>query len=250
MSELTTTSRELAGKPIQTLPGSPTIPHALSDEEVVERVLEGDTALYEVLMRRYNRRLFRIARSVLGDPAEAEDVMQDAYVRAFEKLAQFEGKAPFSTWLTRIALYEAMSRKRRGHRLVALPEPEAARAPPEAGGLPPLRSSASSPEHDAFATELRAALEAAVDRLPESLRLAFLTRDVEGMSTAEAAASLGLSEAAVKVRLHRARERLRADLERRIGTVTAEMYAFGGDRCDRVIARTLERIGSSGIGQH
>ncbi|HVS64270.1 MAG TPA: RNA polymerase sigma factor [Thermoanaerobaculia bacterium] len=222
----------------------------ISDEEVVERVLGGETALYEILMRRYNRRLFRIARSVLRDPAEAEDVMQDAYVRAFEKLEQFEGTARFSTWLTRIALYEALARKRKARRVVGLPDPDSEPDAVAGGaawtsfGDPPARH---SQEEGAFHAELRAALEAALDALPESLRLAFLTRHVEGMSTAEAAECLGVSESALKVRLHRARERLRGDLERRMGEVTKELYAFGGERCDRVVARVLGRIGA-GVG--
>ena len=204
-------------------------------------VLAGDVALYELIMRRHNQRLFRLARTtVLRDDAEAEDVMQDAYVRAFEKLDQFRGHSRFSTWLARIALYEAMARQRKGRRVVALGA-EGAR-PEDAYQRPGDTSERRSPESDAFNSELRRALEHAVDSLPESLRLAFVARHVEDMSTVEAAEALGVSPSALKVRLHRARERLRAELERRVGIATPELFEFGGKRCDRVVARVLERI--------
>lgn len=211
----------------------------MSDEEVVERVLRGEIALYELLMRRYNQRLYRIARGIVRDEAEAEDVLQETYLRAYQNLEQFEGRSKFSTWLTRIAVYEASHRRRQAARLVALPSTE------DEGGVSmhSLRASSADPERTAGNSELRQALEEAVDELTPSLRLAFILRDVEGLSTREAAESLEVSESALKVRLHRARAELRSNLERRFGAVTGEVLAFGAARCDRVVERVMEQIG-------
>lgn len=213
----------------------------LADEEVVARVTAGDRALFEVLMRRHNQRLFRVARSILGDDAGAEDVMQEAYVRAFENLDQFAGRARFSTWLTKIAVHEALARRRRGRRLVGLPAAEdldRELAAERGNGEPP------SPEEESARGELRETLRRAVDALPSTLRVVFVLREVEKLSTAETAAALGLGESAVKVRLHRARRALRDDLERRIGATAGDLYAFYAPRCDRVVAAVLERIGA------
>ena len=172
-----------------------------TDEQVVGRVLAGDTALYELLMRRYNQRLYRIARAILHDDAEAEDVMQDAYVRGYQHLAQFEGRAKFSTWLTRIAVHEALSRSRRRSRLQSLDNSE------ESNGdvMKSLASSGRSPEQETYDRELGGLLEKAILRLPEDYRLVLMLRDIEEMSTDETAECLDLSEENVKVRLHRAR---------------------------------------------
>ena len=155
---------------------------AITDEEVVERVRAGETALFEVLMRRYNQRLYRVTRSILGGDGEAEDVMQDAYVRSYIHLSQFEGRAKFSTWLTKIAVHEALARLRNRRRLIEI----------EAGsGLTKdgmsLESKALSPEQELLTHTMRLALEAAADRLPETYRSVFMRRDVEGMNTAETA---------------------------------------------------------------
>jgi RNA polymerase sigma-70 factor, ECF subfamily len=212
----------------------------LTDDEVVARVRAGDVSLYEILMRRYNQRLFRIARSVLADDAEAEDVAQDAWVRAYENLGQFGGRASFATWLTKIALYEALSRQRRRRRLVALPDPEA--ESPRAADRRAIEHREPGPEQRVRTCELRSALVSAVDALPTTLRVAFVLRDVEGLSTSEAASTLEITEAALKVRLHRARLALREDLERRAGEAAGALYAFDGERCDRMVAVVLGRI--------
>jgi RNA polymerase sigma-70 factor (ECF subfamily) len=219
-------------------------PHAaspLADEELAARVAAGETALFEVLMRRHNQRLYRVARAITGDGAAAEDVMQEAYVRAWENLGQFEGRARFATWLTRIAVHEALARRRRGRRLVGLAAAEDAEGELPAGhgaGPPP-----PSPEEESARGELRETLRRAVDALPGALRVVFVLREVERLSTAETAAALGLGESAVKVRLHRARRALRDDLERRIGAGAADLYAFYAPRCDRVVAAVLARVG-------
>lgn len=184
-------------------------------------------------MRRHNQRLFRLARAVVRDDREAEDVVQEAYVRAFTNLDQFAGRARFATWLSRIALHEALARVRRGRRFAALPEEVT---------LSDLPNPRPGPEDHAANRELAAALAAAVDALPESHRAVFVLRDVEGMSTAETAEVLGLSVPNVKVRLHRARAALRADLERRLGGEVPRLWSFDGERCDRVVAGVLERV--------
>lgn len=216
---------------------------AFSDEEVVERVLAGDTGLFEVIVRRYNQRLYRVAYSILGHKDEAEDVMQEAYVRAFHKLAQFEGRAKFSTWLTRIAVYEASARARRSRRLV--PIDTGGREDGTEGLLARRPSPGPSPEEHVGNRELRGVLTEAVEELPEIYRVAFVLRDVEGLDTAETAASLGISETAAKVRLHRARRMLRDSVERRVGDEVQGLFEFHLRRCDRIVAGVFARIAAT-----
>jgi RNA polymerase sigma-70 factor (ECF subfamily) len=209
----------------------------LSDEEVVERVRRGEVGLFELLMRRYNQRLYRVARSVVRDEEEAEDVMQAAYVRAYEHLAEFEGRAPFSTWLTKIAVHEALARLRRNSRLVLMdPSSEEERV------LEFLRSPNRGPEDQASGQELSSVLSGVIERLPELYRMVFVLREVEGLSTAEVAESLGISEPNVKVRLHRARALLREAIDERVGAEARRLYAFHLSRCDRVVQRVMQRI--------
>src|SRR5215471_17345161 len=192
---------------------------ALTDEEVVARVLAGETALYEVLMRRHNSRLFRVARAIVRDDTEAEDVMQEAYVRAFGQLPRFEGRSQWSTWVTRIAVNEALARVRKRGRFVDT-DVEDLELREERGMLPDDSRSppAPGPEDMASARELGAFLERAVDSLPDIYRMVFVLREAEGMSTADTATSLGISEELVKVRLHRARAEVRRVLDERVGT--------------------------------
>ena len=185
---------------------------AITDEEVVERVRAGETALFEVIMRRYNQRLYRVTRSILRDDSEAEDVTQDAYVRAYMHLGQFDGRAKFSTWLTKIAVNEALARLRKRRLLIKIKP-----ASGSTEGRMSLESKAPSPEQEVLTETMRVALEAAVDSLPETYRSVFMLREVEGMSTAETAECLELSEEAVKVRLHRARALLRKNIYAQTG---------------------------------
>jgi RNA polymerase sigma-70 factor, ECF subfamily len=210
----------------------------LSDEEVVVRVLAGQTALFEIVMRRHNQRLYRVARAILRNDGEAEDVMQDAYVRAYEHLAQFAGRAKFSTWLTRIAVHEALARQQRGNRYQEL-EPMSERNGDPMNGLV---SSEPNPEQQASNSEIRKLLEEAVEKLPDAYRTIFMLRDVEEMSTTDAAEVLEISEENVKVRLHRARALLRKDLYHRVGTERKEVFNFHAVRCDRVVKNVFERI--------
>lgn len=211
---------------------------ALDDAEIVERVLDGDVGLFEVIVRRYNQRLYRVAYSVLGDAAEAEDVMQDAYVRAYDKLHQFAGRAAFSTWLTKIAVYEASSRVRKRGRTVSL-EPA---SDDEAGILDRRSSDRPTPEEQLRNTRLRGMLAEAVEALPEIYRVVFVLRDVEGLDTAAAAQCLDISEAAVRVRLHRARRRLRRLIEGRVGREVRHLFEFHLSRCDHVVAGVFARL--------
>ena len=209
-----------------------------SDEDVVKRVLAGETALYEILMRRYNQRLYRVARSILRNDGDAEDVMQEAYVRAYEHLNQFAGEAKFSTWLTKIAVYEALGRLRRQGRTEDLDSV----LDSDRHVMARMTSDTRDPERQAYDHELRFVLEGAIDSLPEIYRLVFVLRSVEGMSVAETAGCLDIGAEAVKTRLHRARSLLRKDLQQRAGVVTAQTFSFHLSRCDRVVEAVFRRI--------
>ena len=208
----------------------------LPDDAVIEQVLGGNTALFELLMRRYNERVYRAARCIVRDEQEAEDVMQQAYVNAFAHLRQFNGSARFSTWLTRIAVNEALARLRRRGRYEAFDE--------DSSNVEPFMSHrpAENPERQAFAHELRDLLEWAIDRLPNGMREVFVLREVEGLTTLEVAGCLAVSEDVVKTRLSRGRAVLRRLLMERTGAAAPEAFRFHRPRCDRVVAAVLERI--------
>lgn len=210
----------------------------MSDEEVVVRVLAGQTEMFEIVMRRHNQRLYRVARGILRNDGEAEDVMQDAYVRAYEHLQQFAGTAKFSTWLTRIAVHEALARRQRSNRYEEF-EPMS-----ETMGDPMDRfaSLTPNPEQQTSTIELRKLLEDAVEKLPDSYRTVFMLRDVEEMSTTDAAYALDITEDNVKIRLHRARTLLRKSLLALAGTESRQAFTFNAVRCDRVVKNVFARI--------
>lgn len=212
---------------------------SLSDAEVVERVIGGETSLFEILMRRHNQRVYRVARSVVRDEGEAEDVMQQAYINAFVHLKQFERRAQFSTWLTRITLYEALARRRKKR-----PEESLSMHDDDLHETPaaPLSSADASPERQAYGRELARLLEDAVDALPETYRAVFMLREIEGLSTAETAEGLGVGEEAVKTRLHRAKAMVRETLTGRLGGAAAQAFQFHAVRCDRVVGAVLAEI--------
>ncbi|MCC7123773.1 MAG: RNA polymerase sigma factor [Acidobacteria bacterium] len=210
---------------------------SLPDDDLVRRVRAGDGACFAVLVRRYNQRLFRTARSIVRDDDEAEDVIQQAYVNAYLHLDQFAERAQFSTWLTRIAIHEAWSRVRRQGRLRQL-DP----ADDEGQRMTLFTSPAQDPEARAYGRELAALMEHAIAALPEMFRTVFMLRDVEGLSTQETAACLGLNEITVKTRLHRARGRLRRTLTATVGASAASAFQFDGARCDRVVATVMTRL--------
>ncbi len=206
----------------------------LTDEALIERVLGGDTRLFEVVMRRNNQRLYRTARAILRDEVEAEDVMQEAYVQAFAHLADFQGRAKLSTWLTKIAVHEALARVRRRRRFDGVDEnPEADETMNEEA------SEHQSPEDVAAGGELRRVLERAIDTLPQNFRTVFLLRAVEELSVAETAECLSIPEDTVKTRLFRARALLQKAL---LDEAVPHAFTFLGPRCDRVVAAVLARI--------
>jgi RNA polymerase sigma-70 factor (ECF subfamily) len=203
----------------------------LPDTEIVRRVRAGEHALFEILMRRHNQRVYRVARAVVKNEAEVEDVMQQAYISAFTHLHQFEERAQFSTWLTRIALHEAFGRRKKARR-------------DNEELMDTHASPLADPERQAYANELNQVLEQAVDALPETYRTVFMLRDIEGLSTSETGAGLGLGEEAVKTRLHRARAMIRRSVTERIGATTAAAFEFHAVRCDRVVAGVMRAITS------
>ena len=213
----------------------------LSDEEIVAGVLDGHTALFEILMRRHNERIYRTARAILRDDSEAEDVMQQAYVNAYAHLRQFHGRAQFSTWLTRIAVNEALARARRNRNYQCVDE-DTLNVESFMDRVEP-----SNPERQAAAGELRMVLERAIDRLADGAREVFMLREVEGMSTAEVAAALDVSDEVVKTRLSRARAAIRRDLMARTGSSAPDVFRFYKPRCDRVVAHVLARIAGPGL---
>lgn len=205
------------------------------DEEIVKRVLTGERALFEILMRRHNQRVYRIVRGILRDDGEAEDVMQDAYVRAYQHLSQFEGRSTFVTWLSRIAMYEAFARLQRQRKETSLDSEYRS-------DDMNFESASSSPEKQAANAELGTALQAAILSLPPKYRSVLMLRDVEELTTAEAASTLEISEESVKVRLHRAHAMVRRALYRKSGQGVRELFTFPATRCDRVVAAVFSRI--------
>ncbi len=207
----------------------------LADDDVVTRVLAGETELFELLMRRHNRTVFRSLRAFAGRETDLEDVVQEAWVRAFHHLKSFRGEASFRTWLVTICRHEAMSRARRSARFEALPSDDRLVAPRT--GDPMFRA-----ENE----ELRRLLESAIDLLSPALKTVLVLRDVEGLSTEETARALDISQEAVKVRLHRGRAAVRGRIERGLGDALPELFAFAGDRCDLVVEGVLERLRLAG----
>jgi RNA polymerase sigma-70 factor, ECF subfamily len=219
-----------------TQPLPATLGDQMSDEEIVRLVVAGDAARFEILMRRHNQRIYRAVRAVLRSDDDVEDVMQQAYLNAYSHLHQFTASAQFSTWLTRIAVNEALARRRKAGNNF------------DDGGdtamLNLVDTNMRDPEQQAAASELRRAMEEEVAALPDTFRITFMMRDVEGLSTSETASVLDISEDLVKTRLHRARTMLRENLYRRAGVGLDSIFAFGNSRCDRVVANVMSRIAS------
>lgn len=202
-----------------------------ADEDIVRRVQAGERELFEVLMRRHNPRVYRVARALAADEAEAEDIMQEAYVRAFSHIDRFEGRARFSTWLTRITLNEALGRRRS-----ARPFAEA--------DLDAMTDRSSSPEESASAAQIVALLERAITDLPEHFRVVFVLRAAQQLSVRETAECLGIEEETVRTRYFRARALLRDALSGHAEALAPRMFDFHLERCDRVVAAVLSRLRS------
>src|SRR5512146_3304899 len=214
------------------------IAQSWTDEEIIERVRGGEVALYELLVRRYNQRVYRAVRAILRDDAEAEDVMQDAHIAAFRHLGEFEGRAAYSTWLTKIAVHEAFARLKKLHRFETQDFTED-------DSLIGMKDNRMSPETATACSETRMLLEQAILSLPILYRSVVMMRDVEEMSTLDTAQALELTEETVKVRLHRARALLRKELYSRVGANAASAFQFGATRCDHVTERVMNLILSS-----
>jgi RNA polymerase sigma-70 factor (ECF subfamily) len=208
-----------------------------TDEEIVDRVRRGETALYEILMRRYNQRLYRVARAILRDDAEAEDVMQDAYVRAYEHLDQFARRAPFSAWLTRIAVHEALARVGRRNRTDQIVD-----GGREGEFVMNLAEPSLNPEQTASTAEVGQLLEQGLLALPDQFRAVVMLRDVEELNTEETAEALQITEENVKIRLHRGRALMRGWLLQRFGAKAKDAFPFMGARCDRVVRNVFARL--------
>ncbi|MGE0022032.1 MAG: RNA polymerase sigma factor [Hyphomicrobium sp.] len=206
----------------------------MSDEQVIACILQGDVALFEIVLRRYNQRLYRTARAITGDAGAAENVVRDACVCAYRGLEQFAGRTTFATWLTKITINQALEWLRREGRLVELEET-----------MPIVSSNTPSPEQQVANRELGELLEEAVDALPEIYRAAFMLRDVEGLSTSETAACLDITEQTAKTRLHRARVLLRNHLSARAQTAVPATFQFAGARRDALVTAVLARIARS-----
>jgi RNA polymerase sigma-70 factor (ECF subfamily) len=208
-----------------------------TDQQVIERVKIGDTALYEIIMRRHNQRLYRVARAILRNDADAEDVIQEAYVRAYQHLDQFAGIASFSIWLTRIAVNEALRRLRLRKRNQQLDDAE---DDPEI--YMNIIETSPDPEERASFNELGQLLEETILSLPSQLRTIVMLRDVQELSTSETSQILDITEQNVKVRLHRGRALMRERLFARVGSAGKDAFPFMGHRCDHVVIGVFARL--------
>jgi RNA polymerase sigma factor (sigma-70 family) len=214
----------------------------MPEPELVGFARAGDRQAFRAIMTRCNQRLFRVARAVVRDEAEAEAVLQEAYLRAFAAIAGFRGEAGIATWLTRIVLNEAHGRLRRRRPTVDLDQLEAAQETAQVLNFPGMAKS-DDPEADAARAQIRRLLEQAVDALPEPFRLVFILREVEDLSVEETASHLNLKVETVKTRLHRARRRLREGLDAQLADVMVGAYPFLGARCARISDAVLQRMG-------
>jgi RNA polymerase sigma factor (sigma-70 family) len=212
---------------------------SVNDEIVIERVKNGEKRAYELIMRKYNKRLFRIARAYIANEDEIEDIVQESYIKAYEQLERFENRSAFSTWLIRIVINEALARLKRGKRFIPIADDR----PDEFRELPMELRNNDTPMEKLMNTELKDILEKAVDRLPVKYRSVFLMREIEDMSVAETSEALEITESNVKVRLNRAKEMLRET----IGEFyhNEDVFQFNLVRCDRIVQNVLHRIGIS-----
>jgi RNA polymerase sigma-70 factor (ECF subfamily) len=220
--------------------------HAVPDDtELVRRTLDRDASAFRTIMQRHNRRLYRIARSVLRSSADAEDAVQEAYVSAFTHLAGYRGESGLAAWLSRITMNEALGRLRRQRPTVDITTLEEMRPDAEVIQFP-ISAHSGDPERTMAQRQILQLVEQATDGLPEVYRLVFVTRVIEGMSVEETADLLGLKPETVKTRLHRARKLVREQLDKQIGPVLMDAFPFAGRRCEHLTEAVMERLGLSG----
>jgi len=214
------------------------------EAELVRRARQNDAAAIRAIIERHNQRLYRLVRSVLRDAAEAEDALQETYLHAFKALDRFHGTARLSTWLTRIAMNEALGRLRRRKEMSSLDElSEAAHGSATVIRFPLVQPNAADPEHSAARAEVRRLLEQAIDQLPSPFRTVFVMRAVEQMTVEDVAAVLGIPEETVKTRFYRAKRRLREAVEDRLEDALVDAFPFAGRRCRDMTTRVLTRLG-------
>jgi RNA polymerase sigma-70 factor (ECF subfamily) len=216
-------------------------PAALDDEAHVQQALAGDPGAFRVIMQKNNRRLYRIARTILRNDADAEDAVQDAYVSAFAKLASYRGESTLATWLSRIVMNEALGRLRRKRHTVDLAALEQ-RTEAEVIQFP-LSTPSDDPERTMAQRQILQLVEQATDNLPEAFRIVFVTRVIEGMSVEETSELLGIKPETIKTRLHRARQLVRDQLEKEIGPVLMDAFPFDGRRCESMTEAVMKRLG-------
>jgi RNA polymerase sigma-70 factor, ECF subfamily len=212
---------------------------ALSDPALLDRIREDPRSAFPALIQANNQRLFRIARGILRDEGEAEEAVQETYVRAFANLESFRGESSLGTWLGRILINEALKRQSRMKAATAVGNLHGETGREAIAGWPPLQS---NPENAAARTEIRRLVQGAIDALPPSFRVVFIMRIIEQMSIQETADLLGIAPETVKTRLHRATRRLRADLGSELSTIFDDVFPFAGARCEKITRSVLARI--------
>jgi RNA polymerase sigma-70 factor, ECF subfamily len=221
------------------------IPAAADDAELIRRALSGDAGAFRAITQKHNQRLYRLARGVLRNNADAEDAVQEAYVSAFTHLESYRGESTLASWLSRIVLNEALTRLRRRRPTVDLDA--LSRAGKEAEIIQfPLAPPSDDPERTMAQRQILQIVERATDSLPEAVRLVFITRVIEGMSVEETAQLLGIKPETVKTRLHRARQLVREQLDKEIGPVLMDAFPFAGRRCERMTDAVMKRLGVAG----
>lgn len=222
-------------------------PEHVDDTELVARAARGDTAAFHLIMRRHNRLLFRTGRSILKNDDEAEDALQEAYLRAWHSIGSFRAEAKLSTWLVRIVVNEALGRlRRRGAQVIPL---DSATELPDAPWESSMQANPDEePERKAMRSEMRGLIEARIDALPEVFRTVFVLRAVEDLSIQEVAEALGIPEATVRSRFFRARGLLRESLSRDVDHAIGDAFSFAGARCDNIVARVMANISLDGQG--
>ena len=225
--------------------GDPARNSGAPDDELAARAARGDSTAFEALMRRHNRTLFRTARAILRDDAEAEDALQEGYLQAYRALPGFRGEARFGTWLVRIVANQALMRLRKEARRAQIVPMQSADATPGLEELTDAAMESQRPEPSAERAQVRRLLETQIDALPDAYRTVFVLRGVEELSVEETAAVLQIPEATVRTRFFRARSLLREALAQKIDLAYADAFAFAGERCDRIVAAVLARLAQS-----
>ena len=215
----------------------------MPDADLARRVAAGEAAAFRLLMRRYNQTMYRAARSILREEAEAEDAVQEAYLQAYRAIGGWRGEARLGTWLVRIAVNEALARRRRRARGAEVISLDGETAAEKAAAEATMGEEApDQPERESLRAEARRLIESRIDELPDAFRTVFVLRAVDEMEVPEVAACLGIPEATVRTRFFRARALLRESLSREIDVAQEGAFGFAGERCDRIVARVMERL--------